>query len=73
MYLNSTNIQHEKLLFQLIKPYLKWFSLDNVEDQKISKNEEEMEVEGIEDSQDQKKSRKRKKKDKEDIKKNSKK
>jgi exosome complex exonuclease DIS3/RRP44 len=37
--LDSSNIQHEKLVFQLIKPFIEGFSVVNVNDDDVAMNE----------------------------------
>lgn len=32
--LDSTNVQHEKLIFQLVKPYIEGFSVKTLDEQK---------------------------------------
>lgn len=67
--LNSTNIQHEKLVFELIKPYIKGFSL---EDGKESMEVEGEETENVQETTADKDSKKRKRKNKEQGKKQKK-
>lgn len=59
MSLDSTNVQHEKLVFQLVKPYIKGFSVEPEELAEETKENQQQDIE-MSPAPPQKKSKKSK-------------